>query len=80
VTRRWSAQRLAFLEEFVFAPKHADLLKTRESKRENAAFKRRESRGRLVPERKTDTMLTPTIGRIRLEHRNRGNGRVDCDS
>ena len=44
VTRRWSAQRLAFLEEFVFAPKHADLLRTRESKREHAAFERKEYR------------------------------------
>jgi hypothetical protein len=30
------------LEEYVFAPKHAELLRTRESKRENEAFDRGE--------------------------------------
>jgi hypothetical protein len=42
ITRRWPAQRLAFLEEYVFAPKHADLLRTRESKREQEAYERGE--------------------------------------
>ena len=42
VTRRWSPQRMRFLEEYVFAPKHADLLRTRESKRETSAFERGE--------------------------------------
>ena len=42
VTRRSSPNRIRFLEEFVFAPKHAELLRTRESKREAEAFKRGE--------------------------------------
>lgn len=42
ITRRWPAQRIRFLEEYVFAPKHAELLRTRESKRENEAFDRGE--------------------------------------
>jgi hypothetical protein len=42
VTRRSSPNRLRFLEEFVFAPKHAELLRTRESKREAEAFERGE--------------------------------------
>jgi hypothetical protein len=42
LTNRTSEARLEFLEEFVFAPKHADLLPTRESKREGEAFERGE--------------------------------------
>src|ERR1700744_4933056 len=42
ITRRWSPNRLRFLEEYVFAPKHAELLRTRESKREQEAFERGE--------------------------------------
>lgn len=42
VTRRSSPNRLRFLEEYVFAPKHAELLRTRESKREAEAFERGE--------------------------------------
>jgi hypothetical protein len=42
VTRRSSPSRLRFLEEYVFAPKHAELLRTRESKREAKAFARGE--------------------------------------
>jgi hypothetical protein len=42
ITRRWSPNRMRFLEEYVFAPKHAELLRTRESKRENSAFERGE--------------------------------------
>ena len=42
ITRRWPPHRIRFLEEYVFAPKHAELLRTRESKRENEAFDRGE--------------------------------------
>lgn len=42
ITRRSSPNRIRFLEEFVFAPKHAELLRTRESKREAEAFERGE--------------------------------------
>lgn len=42
LTRRSSPNRLRFLEEYVFAPKHAELLRTRESKREARAFERGE--------------------------------------
>jgi hypothetical protein len=42
ITRRWSPNRMRFLEEYVFAPKHAELLRTRESKRENDAYERGE--------------------------------------
>ncbi len=42
LTNRMCPARLEFLEEFVFAPKHAELLRTRESKREGEAFERGE--------------------------------------
>jgi hypothetical protein len=42
LTNRICEARLEFLQEFVFAPKHADLLPTRESKREGEAFERGE--------------------------------------
>jgi hypothetical protein len=42
VTRRTSPSRIRFLEEYIFAPKHAELLRTRESKREGEAFERGE--------------------------------------
>jgi hypothetical protein len=42
VTRRSSPKRIRFLEDYVFAPKHAELLRTRESKREAEAFERGE--------------------------------------
>jgi hypothetical protein len=42
VTRRSSPSRIRFLEEYVFAPKHAELLRTRESKREAEAYERGE--------------------------------------
>lgn len=42
VTRRASPNRLRFLAEYIFAPKHAELLRTRESKREAEAFERGE--------------------------------------
>ena len=42
ITRRWSPNRMRFLEEYVFAPKHAELLRTRESKREHEAYERGE--------------------------------------
>lgn len=42
VTRRSSPCRIRFLEEYVFAPKHAELLRTRESRRETEAFERGE--------------------------------------
>jgi hypothetical protein len=42
ITRRWSPHRIRFLEEYVFAPKHAELLHTRESKRESGAYDRKE--------------------------------------
>ncbi len=42
ITRRASPSRIRFLEEYVFAPKHAELLRTRESKREAEAFERGE--------------------------------------
>jgi hypothetical protein len=42
VTRRSSPNRIRFLEEYIFAPKHAELLRTRESKREAEAFEQGE--------------------------------------
>lgn len=42
ITRRSSPSRLRFLEEYVFAPRHAELLRTRESKKEAEAFERGE--------------------------------------
>jgi hypothetical protein len=42
ITRRSSPNRIRFLEEYIFAPKHAELLRTRESKREAEAFGRGE--------------------------------------
>jgi len=40
ITRRSSPNRIRFLEECIFAPNHAELLPTRESKREAEAFER----------------------------------------
>ena len=42
ITRRSCPSRISFLEEYILAPKHAELLKTRESKREGEAFEREE--------------------------------------
>jgi hypothetical protein len=42
--RRWPKQRLEFCETFVFAPKHADLIDGRESKRERQALQEQEER------------------------------------
>ncbi len=42
ITRRFSPKRLHFLEECVFAPKHADLIPSRAAKREAEAFERKE--------------------------------------
>ena len=42
ITRRSCPSRIRFLEEYILAPKHAELLRTRESKREAEAFERRE--------------------------------------
>jgi len=42
VTRRSSPNRIRFLEEYIFAPKHAELVRTRESKCEAEAFERGE--------------------------------------
>jgi hypothetical protein len=42
VTRRSSPNRMRFLEECVFAPKHAHLFRSREAKREAEAFERGE--------------------------------------
>lgn len=53
VTRRSSPNRIRFLEEYIFAPKHAELLRTRESKREAEAFERGEYQERTTPEQKT---------------------------
>jgi hypothetical protein len=38
LTRRLSLERLAFIEQYIFAPKHAELLRTRESKREQKNY------------------------------------------
>jgi hypothetical protein len=42
ITRRSAPGRIDFLTEYVFASKHAELLRTRESKREAEAFERGE--------------------------------------
>jgi hypothetical protein len=42
ITRRKSPTRVHFLQEFILAPKHADLIRSREAKREAEAFERGE--------------------------------------
>ena len=42
ITRRSSPTRVRFLQEFILAPKHADLIRSREAKREAEAFERGE--------------------------------------
>jgi len=42
ITRRSSPTRVHFLQEFILAPKHADLIRSREAKREAEAFERGE--------------------------------------
>jgi hypothetical protein len=44
VQRRWPKERLNFLEAYVFAPKHAELIDGRESKRERQALQEQEDR------------------------------------
>ena len=69
ITRRWPPQRIRFLEEYVFAPKHAELLRTRESKRENSAF----DRGEYLAPMKTFNAEPDHTGNVR---RIRSSGRV----
>jgi hypothetical protein len=42
--RRWPKERLNFCETYIFAPKHAELIDGRESKRERQAFQEQEER------------------------------------
>lgn len=42
--RRWPKERLNFCENFVFAPKHAELIEGRQSKRERRALQEQEER------------------------------------
>jgi hypothetical protein len=42
--RRWPKERLNFCESFIFAPKHAELIEGRESKRERQALREQEER------------------------------------
>lgn len=42
ITRCKSPARVRFLQEFILAPKHADLIRSREAKREAEAFERKE--------------------------------------
>jgi hypothetical protein len=42
--RRWPKERLNFCETFIFAPKHAELIEGRESKRERQALQEQEER------------------------------------
>jgi hypothetical protein len=42
--RRWPKERLNFCETFVFAPKHAELIDGRESKRERQALQKQKAR------------------------------------
>ena len=42
ISRRKSPARIRFLQEFILAPKHADLIPSREAKREAEAFERGE--------------------------------------
>lgn len=42
ISRRKSPTRIRFLKEFILAPKHADLIASREAKREAEAFERGE--------------------------------------
>lgn len=42
--RRWPKQRLDFCESFVFAPKHAELIEGRESKKERQALQEQKAR------------------------------------
>jgi hypothetical protein len=43
--RRWPERRLEFIREYIFAPKHADLLDSRECKRAREAQAEQEGHG-----------------------------------
>ena len=85
--RRWPEKRLEFIRDYIFAPKHADLLDSRECKRAREAQVQQEQQAR--SEHKSaqsfDTKsplsaVSPKIGRTVNEVRNRNNGHAidDC--
>jgi hypothetical protein len=74
--RRWPERRLEFVREYIFAPKHADLLDSRECKRAREAQAEQERAEQLQAVNRT----SPKTGRTVAAARNRSNGQAfdDC--
>jgi hypothetical protein len=80
--RRWPKERLNFCESFIFAPKHAELIEGRESKRERQALREqeeREERQRQIGQAASSDAITMT-GRNVVGVRSRNSARKydDC--
>jgi transcription elongation GreA/GreB family factor len=74
--RRWPERRLEFVREYIFAPKHADLLDNRECKRAREAQAEQER----AEQRQAVNRTSPKIGRTVAAARSRNNGEAfdDC--
>ena len=74
--RRWPERRLEFVREYIFAPKHADLLDSRECKRAREAQAEQERAEQLQAVNRT----SPKTGRTVAGARSRNNGQAfdDC--
>jgi DNA-binding transcriptional MerR regulator len=74
--RRWPERRLEFIREYIFAPKHADLLDSRECKRAREAQAEQERAEQLRAVNRT----SPKTGRTVAAARSRNNGHAfdDC--
>jgi DNA-binding transcriptional MerR regulator len=74
--RRWPERRLEFIREYIFAPKHADLLDSRECKRAREAQAEQERAEELEATNGTSTKT----GRTGAAARSRNNGHAidDC--
>jgi hypothetical protein len=74
--RRWPERRLEFVREYIFAPKHADLLDSRECKRAREAQAEQER----SEQQEAVNRTSPKTGRTVAATRSRNNGQAfdDC--
>jgi hypothetical protein len=74
--RRWPERRLEFVRDYIFAPKHADLLDSRECKRAREAQAEQERAEQLQATNGTSTKTGRTVAAARS--RNNGHAFDDC--
>jgi hypothetical protein len=74
--RRWPERRLEFIREYIFAPKHADLLDSRECKRAREAQVEQERAEQLQATNGTSTKTGRTV--VAARRRNNGHAFDDC--